>query len=103
MLSVPEEIKIESNRRQHKIRLEEIQSAMQKANIELLAVEKDRRDAKATLDQHEEDVKVIKTIISEEKKKADDEIDTILSSFRNIEKEIFTRREEFNRSISVSP
>ena len=76
---------------------------MQKANIELLAVEKDRRDAKATLDQHEEDVKVIKTIISEEKKKADDEIDTILSSFRNIEKEIFIRREEFNRSISVSP
>ena len=62
-------MKIENNRRQHKIGLEEIQSAMQKANMNLLAVEKDRCNAKATLDQHKEDVKVIKTIMSEEKKK----------------------------------
>jgi len=65
-------------------------------------VEKDRRDAKATLERHQEDVKVIQTIMEEDKKKANNEIAKIISSFKKIEKVVLDRQEEFNQTIQVN-
>ncbi len=65
-------------------------------------MEKDRRDAKATLERHQEDVKVIQTIMEEDKKKANNEIAKIISSFKKIEKVVLDRQEEFNQTIQVN-
>lgn len=96
------ETKTEDNREQNKIKIEEVHAALRTVNAQLLEVEKGRRDAKATLEQHQEDVKVIKTIMEEEKKKADDEIANIMSSFKEIEKVVLDRQEEFHGNIRVN-
>jgi len=91
----------EENRKQTKIKMEEVQSALQAANSQLLAVEKDQRHAKATLEQREEDVKVIKTIMEEEQMKADNEIAVIVSTFEDMGKVVLARQDQLNASISV--
>ena len=96
------ETKTEDNREQNKIKIEEVHAALRTVNAQLLEVEKGRRDAKATLEQHQEDVKVIKTIMEEGKKKADDEIANIMSSFKEIEKVVLDRQEEFHGNIRVN-
>ena len=81
--------------------MEEVQNALQTANAQLLAVEKDERHAKETLEQHEEDIKVLKTVIEEDQNKAQEEIQDIISSFRDVEKVVVERLEEFHSCIRV--
>ena len=96
------ETKNESNRKQNNLKMEEVQESIRKANATLLEVEKGRRNAKSTLERYQGDVKVIKTIMMEEKKKSDEEIASILSSFNKIEKIVLDRRETFHETIQVN-
>ena len=91
----------DGNRQESKRNMQNIQSSLRDVNAQLFAVEKDRRDAKATLEQHEADVKVIQTIIEEEQAKADVEFENILSTYKNMEKALLERQERFNATIGV--
>jgi len=91
----------DENRQESKRKMEDVQSSLRDVNAQLFAVEKDRRDAKATLEQHEADVKVVQTIIEEEQAKADDEFENILSTYKNMEKTLLKRQERFNATIRV--
>jgi DNA repair exonuclease SbcCD ATPase subunit len=91
----------EANRKESKIKIEEVQVALRGVNAQLFAVEKDRRHEKDTLEQNEEDLKVIQTIIDEEQAKAEREIKNILSTYKDMEKIILERQEQFNATIKV--
>jgi hypothetical protein len=91
----------DDNRQESKSQMQDVQSSLRDVNAQLFAVEKDRRDAKATLEQHEADIKVIQTIIEEEQAKADDEFENILSNYKKMEKALLERQERFDATIGV--
>lgn len=91
----------DDNRQESKRQMQDVQLSLRDVNAQLFAVEKDRRDAKATLEQHEADIKVIQTIIEEEQAKADDEFENILSNYKKMEKALLERQERFDATIGV--
>lgn len=91
----------EQNRHESRQKVEEVQSALRDATSQLQSVEKERRDAKTTLEQYQEDVRVLHTIIDEEQAKAKSEIKDILSEFRQMEKTILYRQEQFDLLLRV--
>lgn len=90
------EMKTEQNRTETRDKVEDIQSQLREATAQLHAVEKDRRDAMATLETHQQDVKVLQTIIQEEQRKAATEIDDILSSYKTMENIVLQKQKQFD-------
>eukprot|EP00554_Chaetoceros_debilis_P013495 CAMPEP_0194111468 /NCGR_PEP_ID=MMETSP0150-20130528/10464_1 /TAXON_ID=122233 /ORGANISM="Chaetoceros debilis, Strain MM31A-1" /LENGTH=459 /DNA_ID=CAMNT_0038800909 /DNA_START=142 /DNA_END=1521 /DNA_ORIENTATION=+ len=89
----------EGNRKEAKIKSDAISSRLQVVNDKLQLVEKDRRDAKATLERHEQEVQLIQTIIQEEKVKSDEEIKEIITSFHLMEKTLMDKQKAFDDKI----
>jgi len=91
----------ERSRQESKRKIEEIQLQLREATSQLHDVERERRDANTSLEQHQEDLKILQTIIDEEQQKANSEIMNILSSFKTMEETMLERQEHFDSLLVV--
>ena len=95
------EEKIAHTRKQHKIKMDAAQEALEAAQMQLLEVEKDRREGMARIEAGEAEVVAMEAKIEEESKKTRQEIDEMIAEFRITEQAILQEEEEFMAAIGA--
>ena len=71
-------------------------------NSELHIIEKEKRDITSKVEQCEQEVQVLKRFIDEKQSKTDEEITTIISSFKQMEVVLLEKIAVFDKEIMTS-
>jgi len=84
-----------------KTKMDAVQASWNTANMELLLVEKNRREGKERVEAAEEEVRILKCIIEEEKKRIKNEIAETLGEFKNMEKLVMENNRQLLGALGV--
>ena len=79
------EDKIKSQRHQHSIKMSALQESLDTTKRELIQVEKERRDAMARIEKHEQEVQRLHSLIEHERSAAETDITDLITKYKVLE------------------
>jgi len=96
------EEKLNNLRKQHKMKMDAAQESLEQAKVQLLEVEKERRDGMARVEAGEAEVRAMEARIEEETKRTDAEIEEMVTEFRETERIVLEQDAKFMSAIGCA-
>lgn len=95
------DVRTRLDKEQFKIKIDSVDASLSKANTELLLVEKGRRDGKERVEAEQEEVRILKCIIEEERQRSENEIAEMVNKFKDMEKMVMEKNNQFLNALGV--
>jgi len=95
------DVRTRLDKEQFKIKIDSVDASLSKANAELLLVEKGRRDGKERVEAEQEEVRILKCIIEEERQRSENEIAEMVNKFKDMEKMVMEKNNQFLNALGV--
>jgi len=89
-------------RKQHKLKMDAAQESLEQAKVQLLEVEKERRDGMARVEAGEAEVRAMEARIEEETKRTDSEIEGMVTEFQETERIVLEQDAKFMSAIGCA-